>query len=283
MSLDDCSTYGVLYVVATPIGNLDDMSLRAVETLRQVHLIACEDTRHSGHLLRHYEIENNTIAYHQHNEQQAGNKIIERLKSGQDVALVADAGTPLISDPGYVLVQKAHDCGIKVSPIPGCCALIGLLSVSGLDTKGFYFEGFLPSKSQQRQKRLQQLLPAVNTRVFYESSHRIMACLADLRDLLGAAHLICVGRELSKRYESIYHGSVGEVLSQLERDPKQQKGEFVVAVAKTELPKNQPLNSQAEQLCRQLQPLLPPKQVAKIVAEHHRCNKKEVYQYVLQL
>lgn len=283
MTLDDRSAYGVLYVVATPIGNLDDLSTRAVETLRQVHLIACEDTRHSGYLLRHYGIENRTIAYHQHNEQQAGDKIIELLKSGQDIALVADAGTPLISDPGYVLVQKAHSCEVKVSPIPGCCALISLLSVSGLDTKGFYFEGFLPSKSQQRQKRLQQLLPAVSTSVFYESSHRIIACLVDLQNLLGEEHLICVGRELSKRYESVYHGSVDEVLSQLERDPKHQKGEFVIAVAKTELPKNQPLSSGAEELCQQLQPLLPPKQVAKVVAEHYRCNKKDAYQYILQL
>ncbi len=273
---------GVLYIVATPIGHLDDISLRALDTLKQCDVIACEDTRHSKRLCQHHDIRTPLLAYHQHNEHYAGSLLIDRLQQGENIALVSDAGTPLISDPGYVVVQMAHQTGIQVSPIPGPSALVSLLSVAGLDTSSIRFEGFLPNKSTQRLSSLKKLVPCESTLVIYESSHRIMACLEDLTAVLGGDHLIAMGRELTKTFETVYHGSVTEVLTRLSENPVQQKGEFVVAIAASKTIINDEVPAVAKKLALTLIPLLPPKTVAKVVAAHHDCNKKQVYQFILE-
>ena len=272
---------GTLYIVATPIGNLDDISLRALETLKNCDLIACEDTRHSKRLCQHHDIRTPLLAYHQHNEQQAGHQLIDKLQQGQNIAVVSDAGTPLISDPGYVVVQMAHQAEIQVSPIPGPSALITLLSAAGLDTSSIRFEGFLPNKSSQRLNTMKQLLPCESTLVIYESSHRIMACLKDIAEVMGDGHLIGVGRELTKTFETVYHGKVADILTQLEDFPVQQKGEFVVAIAASKPKVSEEVPLIAQQLALTLMPLLPPKTVSKVVASHHDCNKKQVYQFIL--
>lgn len=272
---------GTLFIVATPIGHLDDISLRAIETLKNCDVIACEDTRHSKRLCHHHDIRTPLLAYHQHNERQAGKQILQRLQEGQNVALVSDAGTPLISDPGYVVVQMAHQAMVPVSPIPGPSALISLLSVAGIDTSSFRFEGFLPNKSSQRLNAFKKLLPSESTVVIYESSHRIIPCLTDIQTLLGADHLLAVGRELTKTFETIYHGPVDSIIQQFHEQPVQQKGEFVIAIAASKLEINDKLNAAAKKLTLALMPLLPPKVVSKLVAEHHDCHKKEVYQFIL--
>lgn len=275
------NTPGILYIVATPIGNLNDISFRAIETLNNCDLIACEDTRHSKRLCQHHDIRTPLQAYHQHNEHHAGQQLIERLNQGQNIALVSDAGTPLISDPGYIVVQMAHQSGIKVSPIPGASALISLLSVAGLETNSIQFEGFLPNKSSQRMTALKQLLPCESTLVIYESSHRIMACLKDLSTVLGDGHLIAMGRELTKTFETIYHGTIEDILLQLTDSPVQQKGEFVLAISATKPTISESVPLIAQKLALTLLPLLPPKTVSKVVAAHHDCNKKQVYQFIL--
>lgn len=272
---------GTLFIVATPIGHLDDISIRAIETLKNCDVIACEDTRHSKRLCHHHDIRTPLLAYHQHNERQAGSQILHRLQEGQNVALVSDAGTPLISDPGYVVVQMAHQAMVPVSPIPGPSALISLLSVAGIDTSSFRFEGFLPNKSSQRLNAFKKLLPNESTVVIYESSHRILPCLTDIQTLLGKDHLLAVGRELTKTFETIYHGPVDSIIQQLQDQPVQQKGEFVIAIAASNLEINDKLNAAAKKLTLALMPLLPPKVVSKLVAEHHDCHKKEVYQFIL--
>ena len=272
---------GILYIVATPIGNLNDISFRALETLNNCDLIACEDTRHSRRLCQHHDIRTPLQAYHQHNEQHAGQQLIEKLNQGQNIALVSDAGTPLISDPGYIVVQLAHQAGIQVSPIPGASALISLLSVAGLETNSIQFEGFLPNKSTQRLNILKQLLPCESTLVIYESSHRIMACLKDISAVMGGGHLIAVGRELTKTFETIYHDGVDKIISQLTDNPVQQKGEFVVAISASKPKTCETVPLVAQKLALTLMPLLPPKTVSKIVAAHHDCNKKQVYQFIL--
>ncbi|WP_154222384.1 16S rRNA (cytidine(1402)-2'-O)-methyltransferase [Marinicella rhabdoformis] len=275
------NTPGILYIVATPIGNLNDISFRALETLNKCDLIACEDTRHTKRLCQHHDIRTPLQAYHQHNEHQAGQKLIDRLNCGEHIALVSDAGTPLISDPGYVVVQLAHQAGIQVSPIPGPSALISLLSVAGLDTSSIQFEGFLPNKSSQRLSALKQLLPCQSTLVIYESSHRILACLNDISNIAGSDHLMAMGRELTKTFETIYHGSIDQVLTQLTDNPVQQKGEFVIAISATKPTVNESVPLIAQKLALTLMPLLPPKIVSKIVGSHHDCNKKQVYQFIL--
>lgn len=271
---------GILYIVATPIGHLDDISHRAVETLKSCDWIACEDTRHSKKLCHHHGIDTPLKAYHQHNEQQASSHLIEQLLLGKHVALVSDAGTPLISDPGYVMVAKAHQAGITVSPIPGPSALITLLSVAGLDTQNFQFYGFPPSKSGQRLKALGQWLPSPSTTVIYESSHRIMGCLADLANVMGGDHKIAMGREMTKTFETIYHDTIDAIIERLQSQVVEQKGEFVIAIAGKAQQQAATLSQSAQSLATLLQPLLPPKQAAKVVATHHDCDKKAVYQFI---
>ena len=187
----------MLYVVATPIGNLADMVPRAVHTLQSVSVIACEDTRHSKKLLEHFSIDTPCIAYHDHTDQRSAHKILSRLADGNDVALISDAGTPLISDPGYRLVAQARNQGISVIPIPGACAAISALSVSGLPTDKFRFVGFLPAKPTQRQKVLETLKSVPDTLVFYEAPHRICAALNDALDVFGSERIAFMAREIS--------------------------------------------------------------------------------------
>ncbi len=226
---------GTLYVVATPIGNLKDVSARAVETLKSVDVIACEDTRQTGKLLHHLGISKPMVSLHDHNERARAPQLIEQLKSGQSIALVSDGGTPLVSDPGWLLVRNAIDAGITVSWIPGPSALIGALVLSGLPTERFIFEGFLPSKSGQRRKRLEALKDESRTVVLYESPHRVVKTLHEIRDTIGDVQAACA-RELTKMFEEVRRGSVSELIAHFSAtggsasggEQKAPKGEFVV-------------------------------------------------------
>jgi 16S rRNA (cytidine1402-2'-O)-methyltransferase len=223
----DC---GKLYVVATPIGNLADFSFRGVEILKQVDLIAAEDTRHVKMLLQHYGITNRLIALHQHNEDRSGPALLQKLREGQSIAIVSDAGTPLLSDPGLPLVQLAKQANIDVVPIPGACALISALSVSGLPVTPFLFEGFVPRTSSARKTFFSEKLLYPTTWVFYESSHRILACLQDMAEVLPVERQIVVARELTKLHETIVKASLADVLARVADDENMRKGEFVVIV-----------------------------------------------------
>lgn len=274
---------GCLYVVATPIGNLADISFRAIEVLQQCDLIVCEDTRHSKHLLQNYNIDTPTRSLHAHNEDQIAGQLISQLQSGQELAIISDAGTPLISDPGFPLVKQAHAAGIRVIPIPGASAVISLLSVAGLPVQPFTFHGFIPSKKSQRKVFYQSLLPLDKTHVFYESSHRIMASVTDLSLIFGAHTEACIGRELSKRFEHIYRGSLANIITEMTADSYSQKGEFVVAISGQADSQESVLNFEQESLARLLKPLMPPKQAAAVVASHYQVNKKMVYEFILNL
>ncbi len=229
-SSDMQSNAGVLWVIATPIGNLGDISQRAIETLRQVDLVAAEDTRHSRRLFEAYQIDSKMVAYHEHNERREAQRLLELLQAGQQIALISDAGTPLISDPGYHLLQLASAAGIDCRPVPGASALIAALSVSGLPSDSFSFAGFLPPKQGARQKALSACIDNTQTMIFYESSHRIQACLSDLLEVLGAERHVVVCRELTKTFETTLRGSISTVLEQVSSDPNQRKGEFVLLV-----------------------------------------------------
>jgi 16S rRNA (cytidine1402-2'-O)-methyltransferase len=222
---------GRLWVVATPIGNLDDLSKRAEQVLCSASLIAAEDTRHSGPLLARIGSRAQAIALHEHNEREQVARLIEGLQNGGDVALISDAGTPLISDPGFRLVRAAQEAGIKVSPVPGPCAAIAALSVAGLPSDRFVFEGFLAAKSSARRERLRQLVAEARTLIFYESSHRILAALEDMASMFGDQRHCVVARELTKVFETVLSGSLAEVVGRVSADSNQQRGEFVVLIA----------------------------------------------------
>jgi len=225
---------GTLYVVATPIGNLEDITYRAVRTLREVDLIACEDTRRTQHLLEHYGIHKPLVSYHEHNEKQRAPELVQRLQQGERIALVSDAGTPVISDPGYRLVAAAAQAGIVVVPIPGPSALLAALAGSGLPSDQFWFLGFLPGKRPQRRKLLEEIRGRNVTTVFYEAPHRILETLEDMADLL-PQHPVVVARELTKIHEEFLRGTAREILEALRQRPAV-KGEFTVVVGKAEEP-----------------------------------------------
>lgn len=220
-----------LYVVATPIGNLADLSERAQQTLSSVSLIAAEDTRHSGRLLKMIGVNTPMLALHDHNEERASAKVLHHLNHGDSVALVSDAGTPLISDPGYRLVSAVHEAGIEVCAVPGPCAAVAALSVAGLATDQFLFVGFLPAKAAARTKQLQSLSTVTATLVFYESGRRLKAMIDDVRSTFGAQRLGCVARELTKLHEQVYRGTVEDIAAWLRADPDHLRGEFVVLLA----------------------------------------------------
>lgn len=222
---------GRLWVVATPIGHLDDISRRAQDILCKVGLIAAEDTRHSGSLLARIGSRAPTLALHEHNEREQVARIIDMLQQGTDVALISDAGTPLISDPGFRLVRAARESGLPVSPVPGPCAAIAALSVAGLPSDRFIFEGFLAAKASARRERLVELAAESRTLIFYESSHRILDMLKDARSVFGDARIVVVARELTKVFETVLSGSLAQVIADVEADANQQRGEFVVVVA----------------------------------------------------
>ena len=221
---------GALYVVATPIGNLEDISARALRVLREVDCIAAEDTRHTGRLLRHFDIDKPLFSLHEHNERGRLEQIVARLRKGQSVALVSDAGTPLISDPGFPLVRELRRQGLPVIPIPGPSSLLAALSVAGLPTDRFVFEGFLPAKTAARRERLRALAREERTLVFFEASHRIAETLADLAAEFGGERPAVIARELTKRFEEIQGAPIGDLVMWLEVDVNRQKGEFVLVV-----------------------------------------------------
>ena len=221
---------GILYVVATPIGNLDDFSVRAQRVLGEADLIAVEDTRHSNRLLAHYGIRTPVTAFHEHNEREKTAELVAFLAERRRLALVSDAGTPLVSDPGYRLVRAAHAAGVRVVPVPGACAAIAALSASGLPSDRFAFEGFPPAKAVARRTWLTRLANEPRTLVFYESPHRIVESLADMTAVFGAEREAVYARELTKQFETVRHATVGELAQWVAGDPKQQLGEIVVLV-----------------------------------------------------
>jgi 16S rRNA (cytidine1402-2'-O)-methyltransferase len=269
-----------LYIVATPIGNLGDISHRAVEVLRSADLIAAEDTRHSRHLLQHFAIDTPIFAYHEHSDDRAQQRILSVLGEGGTVALVSDAGTPLISDPGFKLVRQAQDEGFKVVPIPGACAAIAALSVAGLATDRFLYEGFLPAKAMQRESRLTALAQQTATLVFYEAPHRVIDALGAMVEILGANREAVLAREITKAFETIRRGTLAELQAFVAADPNQRRGEIVIVVAgsaKVEAV----LDAGLERLLLQLADEMPGKRAAAIVAEFSGLRKNQLYDFLL--
>lgn len=269
-----------LYVVATPIGNFGDMSQRAVEVLRTVQLIAAEDTRHSQRLLQHFAIDTPTMSYHDHSDARALRRIGDCLDGGGSVALVSDAGTPLISDPGYRLVRYAQERGHAVHPIPGACAAIAALSVSGLPTDRFTFEGFLPARDGARLARLRELDGASSTLIFYEAPHRVVACLQAMIEVFGGEREAVLAREITKVFETIRRGPLSALAQFVEGDSNQQKGEIVLLVAGRER-REEAVSGEIAALLQRLARELPAKQAAAIVADWSGLRKNLLYDYLL--
>ncbi|NMH65102.1 16S rRNA (cytidine(1402)-2'-O)-methyltransferase [Shewanella salipaludis] len=272
-----------LYIVPTPIGNLGDMSSRAIEVLQGVSLIACEDTRHSGKLLSHFGIDTRTTALHDHNERARAQWIVEQLAAGQSVALISDAGTPLISDPGYHLVSHVRESGFNVIPLPGPCAAITALSASGLPSDRFSFEGFLPSKEKARADKLLALKEDPRTLIFYESPHRIEHSLTTMVEVLGGDRQVVMAREVTKTFETFLCGQVSEVLEKVSRDPNQQKGEIVLMVHGFHLSDDEALPTVAINSLKLLCEELPLKKAAALAAQIHGVKKNALYKYGLEV
>lgn len=268
---------GKLFVVATPIGNLDDLSPRARATLAQAHLIAAEDTRHSAALLRHHGIATRCVALHEHNEREASADLVRQMQAGKNIALISDAGTPLVSDPGYRLVRAAREAGVAVSPIPGACAAIAALSVAGLPSDRFVFEGFLTAKSAARRAQLQRLRSETRTLIFYESSHRIVEALADLVAEFGGEREAVVARELTKQFETVLDGTLAELAARVMADPDQQRGEFVLLVKGAEDDDAAARLAEGQRVYKILSAELPPSRAAKLAAEITGASRKALY------
>ncbi len=271
-----------LYVVATPIGNFGDMSQRAVDVLRSADLIAAEDTRHSQRLLQHYSIDTPCMAYHDHSDERALARISHCLADGGSVALVSDAGTPLISDPGYRLVRQVQELGHLVRPVPGACAAVAALSASGLPTDRFLFEGFLPARAGSRANRLAELAGETVTLIFYEAPHRVRECLEDLVTAFGGEREAVLAREITKTFETIRRGSLLELAQFVAADSNQEKGEIVLLVA-GRAKSGQQLSPAMATLLQRLAEELPAKRAAALVAEHTGLRKKQLYDYLLAL
>lgn len=269
-------TSGTLFVVATPIGHLGDISPRALETLRNVVAICAEDTRRSGQLLAHFGIATPLLALHEHNEDAIAQKIVARLLAGESLALVSDAGTPLVSDPGFRLVRAARAAGVKVSPVPGVSALIAALSVAGLPSDRFAFEGFLPAKASARRERLRALADEARTLIFYESSHRIDETLADMAQAFGGARAAVLARELTKLFETVLDGTLAELHARVLADADQRKGEFVVLVQGADDDADAKI-IEGRRLYARLKDHLPPSTAAKLAAELSGAPRKTLY------
>ncbi|HEV8694614.1 MAG TPA: 16S rRNA (cytidine(1402)-2'-O)-methyltransferase [Lysobacter sp.] len=269
-------TPGTLHIVATPIGNLGDLSPRALDTLRNVAAICAEDTRHTRQLLSHFGLERPLLALHQHNEDAQAAQLVARLLAGESLALVSDAGTPLVSDPGFRLVRAARAAGVRVSPLPGACAAIAALSVAGLPSDRFVFEGFLPAKTSARRERLSQLLSEPRTLMFYESAHRIEETLADMAVTLGGSRRAVVARELTKLFETVLDGSLAELHARVSSDADQRKGEFVVIVEGAGDDVDAKI-AEGQRLYAKLSEYLKPSQAAKLAAELSGAPRKVLY------
>lgn len=274
---------GKLYVVATPIGNLGDISARALAVLAQVDLVAAEDTRTTGHLLAHHGIVAKLVALHEHNETVRADELVARMRSGQTIALVSDAGTPAISDPGALLVARAMEAGISVCPIPGANAAVAALSAAGLAAPHFLFYGFLPVKPAGRRAALAALRELPYALVFYEAPHRVTECVADLAATLGADREIVIARELTKLFEAIHRCRLDEASDWLAADPNRQRGEFVLIVSGAREEKLEGLPAEAERVLRLLLAELPLKQSAALAAAITGARKNELYERALAL
>lgn len=281
ISRESCSkSPGAIYVVATPIGNLADISQRAIDTLQAVDVIAAEDTRHSGILLKHWQISTRQVSLHAHNEAERGEVLLQQVLAGASLALISDAGTPLISDPGCYLLSRAHALGIRVIPIPGCCAAISALCAAGMPGERFIFEGFLPTKSGARQQRLTELVREPRTLIFYEAPHRIIACLMDMAAVFGGSREAVVARELTKTFETIRRAPFKELIPWVTEDPNQQKGEFVIVVAAA-APCDEAIDAMSRKILTHLLTELPLKQAVQLTASITGEKKNELYQLAL--
>jgi 16S rRNA (cytidine1402-2'-O)-methyltransferase len=277
------SPLGSLYVVATPIGNLDDISARALTILRSVALIAAEDTRHSARLMQHFGIGTPLAACHEHNERDQGGRFLARLLAGDDVALISDAGTPLISDPGYHLVRQARAAGVAVVPVPGACALIAALSAAGLPSDRFIFEGFLPAKAAGRRARLEQVREESRTLIFYEAPHRILECLQDMQSVFGDERPALLARELTKTFETLKGMPLAELAAWVAADSNQQRGECVVLVAGWQAPEGEEaVSAEAMRVLNLLLAEMPLKRAAALAAEITGVRKNLLYQVALE-
>ena len=276
-------SYGQLYIVATPIGNLQDISSRAIKTLKNVDLIAAEDTRHSGHLLKQLDIDTHCIALHEHNERHTAEKVVQQIINGQSIALISDAGTPLVSDPGYHLVKLAHQKKIQVVPIPGPSALIAALSAAGLATDRFCFEGFVPSKRAQRKSFYAQRVHETRTMVFYETPHRIVASLTELCAEFGDDRRVVMARELTKTFETIRNDTIENLLAWVIADNNQQKGEIVLVVQGYAEVKQDSLSDYNTHVIKTLLQQLSLKQAVQLAVEITGEKKKKLYNYALSV
>lgn len=274
---------GILYVVATPIGNLGDITLRALEILKSVDAIAAEDTRHTSGLLSHFGVSKKLIAVHEHNELQSAEKLLMQLKAGEKIALVTDAGTPGISDPGALVVDLVRKAGVKVVPVPGVSAVIAALSASGITQNGFYFHGFLPASGAARRKILQELAAQSVTLVFYEAPHRIVECVTDLNAILGGERRITFARELTKTFETIYTCPLSLACDWLQADANQQRGEFVLLVEAAPLQEAAEISEDAQRVLKCLLAELPLKQAVKLATEITNEKKNALYDLALKI
>ncbi|MGB0466359.1 MAG: 16S rRNA (cytidine(1402)-2'-O)-methyltransferase [Pontibacterium sp.] len=271
-----------LYVVATPIGNMQDMSQRAVEILQNVEIIAAEDTRHSARLMAHFNINTRLISVHDHNERQRIESIVKILAAGKSVALISDAGTPLISDPGFVVVRAVREAGYKVVPVPGCAAFVAALSAAGLPSDRFTFEGFPPSKHNARLQTYTDLVDESRTLIFYESPHRVLESLKDMVSTFGGERIAVVARELTKTFETIKTAPLDELVTWMAADHNQQKGEFVLLVHGKPKPDASLLDEKAAQVLDILLAELPVKQAAALASKITGVKKNLLYKMALE-
>ena len=274
---------GTLYIVATPIGNLGDITQRALSVLNSVDLIAAEDTRTSAKLLQYFAIKSPCIAYHEHNERSSSDKLISLLQQGKNIALISDAGTPLISDPGYVLVAKAQQEHIKVEPIPGASAVMAALSASGLATDRFLFIGFLPAKESARLKSLNNVQGVDATMIFYESCHRIEASIKTMIEVFGEQRSVCFAREITKQYETIKQTTLLSLLDFVKNDDNQKRGEIVLIVEGKPKAKDSINYQQLDALLKPLLHYLPPSSAAKVASQYLQLKKKVCYNRALEV
>lgn len=275
---------GTLYVVATPIGNLDDISARMLKTLQNVALIAAEDTRHSARLMQHFGINTPLIACHDHNERDQGLRLVERLLAGESIALISDAGTPLISDPGFHLVRAARAAGVPVVPVPGPCALVAALSAAGLPSDRFVFEGFLPARSSGRRQQLEALREETRTLIFYEAPHRLLESLRDMHTVFGDERVVVLARELTKTFETIKGAPLADLCAWVEADSNQQRGECVLLVEGWSAPEGEEsLSTEVLRILQLLLAELPLKRAAALAAEITGVRKNLLYQEALRL
>lgn len=270
-----------LYVVPTPIGNLGDMTHRAIEVLKSVDLIAAEDTRHTGLLLQHFAISARLFALHDHNEQQKADQLLAKLQEGQSIALVSDAGTPLINDPGYHLVRRCREAGIRVVPLPGACAATTALCAAGVASDRFCYEGFLPAKTKGRKDTLLTLAEEPRTLIFYESTHRLLESLQDMVTVWGPQRYVVLARELTKTWESIHGAPVGELLAWVLEDEMRRRGEMVLIVEGHKAQEDD-LPLEALRTLALLQKELPLKKAAALTAEIHGVKKNALYKHALE-